>query len=100
MVNAKFAEKTIEEFVKNFGAIGVKNLSAKTGFKKAIINSILHENRNYMKIEQSPLSSRNKKVTWKWSDTKVPLPTKNRVMSALVSQEENLTQIQDGAQAS
>jgi len=83
MVNAKFAEKTVQEFVKNFGAIGARNLRAKTGFKKSVINSILHENRNYMKIEQSPLSSINKKVTWKWSDTKVPLPSKNRAMSTM-----------------
>jgi TfoX/Sxy family transcriptional regulator of competence genes len=90
MVNPKLAEKTIEEFVKKFGSVGVKNLRGKTGFKKAIINSILHENRHYMKIEQSPLSFRNKKVIWKWSDTKVPLPSKNRVMSAPTPPEENL----------
>jgi TfoX/Sxy family transcriptional regulator of competence genes len=100
MINPKVAEKAIEEFVKKFGAIGVKNLRTKTGFKKAIINSILHENRNYVKVEQSPLSSRNKKVIWKWSDSKVPLPSKKRVMSAVVSQEENTCKVQDGSQDS
>jgi len=88
MVNPKLAEKTIEEFVKKFGAIGAANLRNRTGFKKSVINSILHENRHYQKIEHSPLSSRNTRPVWKWSEEKVPLPVKIRVFSRVTTVEE------------
>jgi len=86
MVNPKFAENTIEEFVKNFGPIGVRNLSLKTGYKKPIINSILHKNKKYQKIYQSPLSTRNKKTIWKF-----------RVMSPVDVPKDDVDESKDGA---
>jgi hypothetical protein len=43
-----------------------------------------------MKIEQSPISLKNKKVIWKWSDVKVPLPVKNRVVSGPMVTEDDI----------
>ena len=82
MVNPNFAETVIKTFVQSNGPLSVRNLKSKTGFPKSIINAILHKNRHYLKIEQSPISSKNKKVIWKWSDVKVPLPVKFRVLSS------------------
>jgi hypothetical protein len=81
MVKPNFAETVIKQFVQSNGPLSVRNLKNRSGFPKSVINSILHTNRHYLKIEQSPLSSRNKKVIWKWSDVKVPLPQKIRVLS-------------------
>lgn len=82
MVNPKLAEKSVKEFVQTYGPIGIKNLKRRTGFKKAVINSVLHENRHYLKVENSPLSNKNTRPVWSWSNEKVPLPEKIRVKSA------------------
>jgi hypothetical protein len=82
MVNPNFAETVVKTFVQSNGPLSVRNLKNRTGFPNSIINAILHKNRHYLKIEQSPMSSKNKKVIWKWSDVKVPLPVKFRVLSS------------------
>jgi hypothetical protein len=66
MVNPKLAETAIKTFVQSNGPLSVRNLKRRTGFPKSIINAILHKNRNYVKIAQSPFSSKNKKVIWKF----------------------------------
>jgi hypothetical protein len=89
MVDPVFAESSVQQVVKQFGPIGVKRIMARTQLKKSIINSILHKNRNFNKFEQSPFSSRNTKPIWNWSDVKVPLPEKKRVVRKPVQQEES-----------
>ena len=91
MVNPTLVEKVLKDFVRKNGPITTKSLVQKTGFKKCIVNSVLHKNRHYLKTERSPLSYRNKKPIWSWSDEKVPLPEavrKFRVLSTTQSEEQ------------
>jgi hypothetical protein len=80
MVDPVFAEISVQQVVQKFGPIGVKRIVARTQLKKSIVNSILHKNRNFNKFETCPMSSKNTRPIWNWSDVKVPLPVKNRVM--------------------
>jgi hypothetical protein len=80
MVDPVFAESTVQQVVQKFGPIGVKRIVAHTQLKKSIVNSILHKNRHFNKFEICPMSSKNTRPIWNWSDVKVPLPVKNRVM--------------------
>ena len=80
MVDPMFAERAVQQTVQSFGPIGTKRIVARTQLKKSVVNAILHRNRHYDKIEQSPVSTKNKRPVWKWSDEKVPLPAKNRVV--------------------
>lgn len=75
-------ELAVTQAVKEFGPIGTKRLVARTQLKKSVINAILYKNRHFNKFEQSPMSSRNTKPIWSWSDVKVPLPEKIRVKRA------------------
>jgi hypothetical protein len=78
-------ETILKDLVQSRGPVTVRYLKQKTGFKKSIINSVLHRNRHYLKVERSPMNSANKKPIWSWSETEVPLPErarKIRVMSA------------------
>ena len=80
MVDPVWAENTVQQVVKEFGPISTKRIVARTQLKKCIVNAILHKNRNFNKTECSPMSTRNTRPVWNWSDTKVPLPQKNRVV--------------------
>lgn len=76
------AEGLVKQVVKDCGPISAKRIVARTQLKKSIVNSILYKNRHYNKIEQSPMSTWNTKPVWNWSDVKVPLPEKIRVLRA------------------
>ena len=80
MVVPSVAESLVKQTVQSFGPIGTKRIVARTQLKKSVVNAILHRNRHYDKIEQSPFSTKNKRSVWKWSDEKVPLPAKIRVV--------------------
>lgn len=77
MVNPNLVETVVKEFVQKYGPVSVVNLKKKTGFKKCWINSILHKNSHYLKVEKTPLSLKNTRPVWSWSDEKVNF----RVMS-------------------
>lgn len=82
MVDPVVAEGLVMQIVKERGPISAKRIVARTRLEKSIVNSILYKNRHYNKIEQSPASTWNTKPVWTWSDVKVPLPEKIRVMRA------------------
>ena len=82
MLNPTLTYNTIKDLVQTYGPMCVKNLQRKTGYPKSVINSILHHERHYLKVERSPLSFKNKKPIWSWSNVEVPLPQKIRVVSA------------------
>jgi hypothetical protein len=54
MVNPTFAEKTVRDLVQTHKSVTVKYLKNRTGFKKSVINAILHKNRHYAKTLRNP----------------------------------------------
>ena len=81
-MNPTLAEKIISELVEIYKNVTIKYLKNRTGYKKSIINSILHKNRHFVKTLRNPLG-KNTKPIWSWSETEVELPEKIRVRRKL-----------------
>jgi hypothetical protein len=85
-------ETVLKDLVQSHGPVTVRYLKQKTGFKKSIINSVLHRNRHYLKVERSPMNYRNKKPIWSWSQNIVPLPERARKIRVMSTPENIVTE--------
>jgi hypothetical protein len=71
------AEKIVKDIVTQYGPLTTRSIAKKTDLKKPVINTILHQNRNYRKVYRS--HSIWSRPIWSWSNTKVPLPAKAKI---------------------